>query len=372
MDELIINEFYNKILIEATGGVIDIDGFKFNIEFQTKINDESKYLNENVFETLEIKNKETFDKLLILYTKKMYEFIINSNFKNIDYVYYEGNKTYIIDFILSSVWNNVTNDNMQNPVEYLQDRINFIDNSLCSLDDNYTLIKNADVLQNSDISFSIEKNNLILETPYSFCPNIVRDKEINEIFPLPKVYFGISNNKCFIYSVKNDKCNTDNSYTKKINRILYKVNKNIDDDYELDNIKDVSPSALISISMFLKVLKEKNISNVNIVDFMPIRYKAKKFALNKKLTKLQKTLTKEELDNMKINIQKEQEKIQNNMTDKLLRNFRRLEYHGFINITSYPKDIDSNMHIKINDNVKEFDNILNTLYSEDPNNIKIK
>ena len=30
------------------------------------------------------------------------------------------------------------------------------------------------------------------------------------------------------------------------------------------------------------------------------------------------------------------------------------------------------MHIKINDNVKEFDNILNTLYSEDPNNIKIK
>lgn len=241
MDDLILNEFYNKILIEAKNGVIDIDGFKFNIEFQTKINDESKYLNENVFETLEIKNKETFDKLLILYTKKMYEFIINSNFKNIDYVYYEGNKTYIIDFILSSVWNNVTNDNMQNPVEYLQDRINFIDNSLCSLDDNYTLIKNADVLQNSDISFSIEKNNLILETPYSFCPNIVRDKEINEIFPLPKVYFGISNNKCFIYSVKNDKCNTDNSYTKKINRILYKVNKNIDDDYELDNIKDVSP-----------------------------------------------------------------------------------------------------------------------------------
>lgn len=33
---------------------------------------------------------------------------MSSNLKNIDYVYYEGNKTYIIDFILSSVWNNVT------------------------------------------------------------------------------------------------------------------------------------------------------------------------------------------------------------------------------------------------------------------------
>lgn len=372
MEELILNEFYNKILVEAKDGVIDIDGFKFNIEFQTKINDENKYLNENVFETLEIKNKEEFDKLLILYTKKMYEFIINSDFKNIDYVYYEGNKTYIIDFILSSVWNNVTNDSLQNPIEYLKDRINFIDNSLYSLDNNYSLIKNADVLQNSDISFSIEKNNPILETPYSFCPYIVRDKENNEIFSLPKVYFGISNNKCFIYSVKNDKNINDNSYSKKINRILYKVNKNIEDDYELDNIKDVSPSALISISMFLKVLKENNITKVNIVDFMPIRYKAKEYALNKKISKLQKTFSKEEFDNMKINIQKEQEKIQNNMTDKLLRNFRRLEYHGFIDITSYPKDIDSNMHIKINDNVKEFDNILNTLYSEESNNIKIK
>lgn len=70
MDELIINEFYNKILIEAKDGVIDIDGFKFNIEFQTR-NGSSRYLNENVFETLEIKNKELFDKLLILYTKKM-------------------------------------------------------------------------------------------------------------------------------------------------------------------------------------------------------------------------------------------------------------------------------------------------------------
>lgn len=28
MEELILSEFYNKILIEAKDGVIDIDGFK--------------------------------------------------------------------------------------------------------------------------------------------------------------------------------------------------------------------------------------------------------------------------------------------------------------------------------------------------------
>ena len=64
MEELILSEFYNKILIEATGGVIDIDGFKFNIEFQTR-NGSSRYLNENVFETLEIKNKELFVNYLL-------------------------------------------------------------------------------------------------------------------------------------------------------------------------------------------------------------------------------------------------------------------------------------------------------------------
>lgn len=161
MEELILSEFYNKILIEAKDGVIDIDGFKFNIEFQTK-NGNSKYLNENVFETLEIKNKELFDKLLILYTKKMYEFIMRSNLKDIDYVYYEGNKTYIIDFILSSIWNNVTDLDLQNPIEYLQNRINFLNDPLYDKELDYKIAKNIECLYNSDIAYSIKINNPVL------------------------------------------------------------------------------------------------------------------------------------------------------------------------------------------------------------------
>lgn len=185
MEELILSEFYNKILIEATGGVIDIDGFKFNIEFQTR-NGSSRYLNENVFETLEIKNKELFDKLLILYTKKMYEFIMRSNLKDIDYVYYEGNKTYIIDFILSSIWNNVTDLDLQNPIEYLQNRINFLNDPLYDKELDYKIAKNIECLYNSDIAYSIKINNPVLETPYSFCPYIIRDEDNKEVFALPK------------------------------------------------------------------------------------------------------------------------------------------------------------------------------------------
>lgn len=347
MDELIINEFYNKILIEATGGVIDIDGFKFNIEFQTK-NGSSKYLNGNVFETLEIKNKELFDKLLILYTKKMYEFIMSSNLKNIDYVYYEGNKTYIIDFILSSVWNNVTDLDLQNPIEYLKNRINFFSDPLYYNESDCKIANNIEYLCNSDIVYSIKINNPVLETPYSFCPYIIRDKNNKEVFDLPKIYYGISNNECYIYSVKNDKNRNSNSYSKKINRILYKVNKNVEDDYELDNIKDVSPSALMSISIFIKLLKDNNITKINAVDYMPIRYKAKEKAIMKKVGKLKGKVSFDEFNKIIDENLKEQERIQNNMTDKLIRNFRRIEYQlGDVRIVSYPKDIDSMMHLKI-------------------------
>ena len=62
---------------------------------------------------------------------------------------------------------------------------------------------------------------------------------------------------------------------------------------------------------------------------------------------------------------KEQERIQNNMTDKLIRNFRRIEYQlGDVRIVSYPKDIDSMMHLKIDGEPILSDNILNVIYND--------
>lgn len=364
MSELILDEFYNKILLEIKENDVNIDGWKFNIEFQTKVNNETKYLNKNIFETLEIKNKELFDKLLILYTKKMYEIIKNSNLKRIDYVYYDGNKKFIIDFILSSLWNNVTDTDLQNPIEYLENRINFLNDPLYNNEMNNIFINNVDFLNNSSIEYIIKMNNPVLETPYSFCPYIVRNKDNNEVFELPKIHYGISNGKCYIYSVQNNKDREDNSYIKKINRILYKVNKNIIDDYEVDNIKDVSPSALVSISIFIKLLIEKNISEIYVIDYMPIRYKAKSTAINKKIEKISKNMTLDCKNKLIEENNFKQEQIQRNMTDKLIRNFRRLEFQlGNIRIISYPKDADSFMHIKTTNESIHNDNLLNMLYN---------
>ena len=53
------------------------------------------------------------------------------------------------------------------------------------------------------------------------------------------------------------------------------------------------------------------------------------------------------------------------MTDKLIRNFRRIEYQlGDVRIVSQPKDIDRMMHLKIDGEPILSDNILNVIYND--------
>lgn len=98
---------------------------------------------------------------------------------------------------------------------------------------------------------------------------------------------------------------------------------------------------------------------------MPIRYKAKEKAILKKVGKLKGKVSFDEFNKIIDENLKEQERIQNNMTDKLIRNFRRIEYQlGDVRIVSYPKDIDSMMHLKIDGEPILSDNILNVIYND--------
>lgn len=372
MHKLILNEFYNKVLPMIRDNSLEIDGWKFNIEFQTIMPDTEKYLKSDVEESLIINNVELFNKLLVEYTTRMLEIILNSKLKDLDYIYYNGNKKFMIDFIISNLWNNVTDTDLNNPIEYLQTRINFLDDPLYDSESKIVYLEDIDFLENSSVEYQVCLNNPILETPYSFKINIVRNKVEEEVFKLPSIYYGISNGVCFIYAVQRENKTKENNYTKKINRLLYKVNKDVDDDYELDNIKDVSPSAIVSLAIFTKILKENGIRDIRVVDYMPIRYKAKECAINKKIDKLRGKIKDEELNELLIKAQDEHIGIQKNITDKFLRNFRRLQYQlGNIKITSYPKDVDSTMHLILTDGFNNSDNILNKLYQEEPYKKKI-
>ena len=378
MDNIIINEFYRKILPSIKNGLVSIDGWNFNVEFQTLILDDKSdlnkrdYTNSNIEETLIISNVELFNKLLIKYVNIMYDIILNSKLKNIDYVYFNGNKKHIIDFILTNLWNNVTDVDLQNPINYMVNRINFLSDPIYDSESKRIYLRNIEFLENSDIEYSITLNNPVNETLYSFSSYIVRDKNINEIFELPKIFYGISNNCCYIYAVKGSRNKEKNDYYKKINRILYKVNKGVSSEYELNDITQVTPSALVALTLFFRILMENNITEINVIDYMPIRYKAKQMAIKRDIDKLKEKIN----DDSQIQIMNKissiaQEKIQSNITDKFIRNFIRLSLQlGNLDIVSYPKDVDSMMHIKLNGNCIINDNILNQLYSYDANELK--
>lgn len=385
MDELILNEFYNKILPAVKSNNLLIDDWNFNIEFQTIIRDtitedlqklginEFNYINYGVEESLIINDIKLFNEVLIIYVKKMFDLIINSDLKQIDYVYFNGNKTYIIDFILANMWSNVTDYDLQNPISYIKNRINFLDDEFCVYNSDTLFLENISSLSNSNIEFNISLNNPILETPYSFNSKIVRNE--NEIFNLPRIFYGISNKVCYIYAIQQvDKNDINNSYVKHINRILYKANKDVKDNYELDNIKDVTVSALFALTIFLKFLRENNILEIKVIDYLPIRYKAKEKSLKNRIdTYRNKNVDESKITKIEEKFEVEHDYLQNNITNKFIRNFRRLEYQlGTLKIKSFPKDVDSMMHIELSNNFNEKTNILNEIDYIDSNLIKGK
>lgn len=379
MDEVILDEFYNKVLPEVAMGNLSIDDWDFYIKFKTIINDsisdelkELEVKNEyysDTEETLIINNIQIFNEKLIIYTNKMLDLILNSDLRNLDYVAFDGFIPYIIDFITSNLWNNATDQDLINPIEFIVNRINFLDGGLYEDSSDIVLIKNIDFFYGSNIEYNIQFNNPFFETQYSFCPKIVRNKEYGEIYELPKIFYGISNNVCYIYAVhgKNRNNITENAYQKKITRTLYKVNKDIEDEYEFENIKDVTPSSLLSITLFLKYLKENNICDIRVIDFLPIRYNTRLRYFDMLIKRLEEMIEDDNIIEIyKENLKNEDNRVQNNVINKFIRNFIRLSYQlGVLEIKSYPKDFDSMMHLSLTDNFKQSDNILNKLYQEE-------
>lgn len=65
----------------------------------------------------------------------------------------------------------------------------------------------------------------------------------------------------------------------------------------------------MSISIFIKLLKDNNITKINVVDYMPIRYKAKEKAIMKKVGKLKGKVSFDEFNKIIDENLKEQERI---------------------------------------------------------------
>jgi hypothetical protein len=371
-----MNNLILHILKEVASGHITIDGDIFNIGFNTIIYDNDKVVlnttqNENL-PTLIIKNMELFN-------KKVNEYITTVLSKRTKFPTVISDKEYNqLKFVISYLFANATSIDFSNPISFIDRNISYL------LDTTFDNLKNGiqseplSSLYDSSVQVKLNEQSLFIETPYKLDISVVKRVNNNLLtYDLPSVSFGITTDSngvknCYIYYLQNpkkkmsEKTDEQIKYEKKIARELYKINagvfenesdeykayKNQQSDYYPENISDVSPSAVLSASIMMGILASYDIRNIKIVDFLPVRWHAKDQSISTMIT-TNKDLTSEEREELR----DKQKLIQENITDKFLRTFRRLEYHcSGITVDAFPKDVDDCMHITLNNSNNEINN----------------
>ena len=277
----ILDLFYNEILKETAKGRVDCN-MMYNILFKTKINGKTIYsLDSNIVKnnnllipTLIIEDVNKFNDSLISYYNKAKEFYKDKINKEDNF-----DKT-----IITLLWNNLTEDDFKNPVNYINRYIDFMNNPII-LNNDYVNIGYSNILD-SNIEICLKQEPINEETPYGL---YIRSKKENLYYEFPVVRIGISKDKAYIYAVQQKKNkeleNEENyNYEKYIHRKLFKVNagfikeENADNIINPENITGISPSALISLTITLSILESSGIKKIEVPTFLPVRYNAKEIS----------------------------------------------------------------------------------------------
>ena len=356
--DFLIKDAVYKFLTQAEKGTVYINYTSFFINFENNlIKRTHKHTNLDI-PMLEVKNENVFFELIkkyILSTLEVRKFY-NSQLEN------------LIFQRLVHLFCNATYDDFNNIERHIEKVINFHHNKLIDK----TIIKNVDCLDNSDIVINVIKQGYEMETPYAITFTI--QKEINgEIYQcdLPNISIGISGNTCYIYSVqhpKNSQNNVDNFYNKKIKRLLYKVNAGLVNEFddEIVAIDKVSPSAIISLSILFSILNNLGINEIEVVPFLPVRFHNKYFSNNSIASYLidcqpDEYDTAEKKESIIKEFEEKTIKLQNNLTQKFIMDFFRLQYHfNSIVIRTFPQEY--NYNSENNDNIQIIS--VNELYTD--------
>ena len=336
IDNKILDIFYSKIILEAQNGKIDCF-FTINLAFNLTIDNQeiSKCNNLNydgiLVPTLKITNKQLFDSLLIKYVKKAQEFYKSSEFDFLDDInipnienIYKIKKEYQIKYIICTLFANASFNDFNLPIEFLQDRIAMFDHKLINNNNGEICLGYINSI-NAEIYISEEVSPIKSETPYRIKSYLKFDD--GYILNLPEIYAGSSGNKYHLYGIQKSNKNYDNEdkiYLKKIRKgFIAKLN-------------GAPEHYFLAVMLFLSLCEDKNIE---VIPFLVERWNAKKISSYKKVEKNLNSL---------LNLEKEQDKIQNNMTNILIRYFTKIrEVSNGIEFTSIPFETDSNLFINI-------------------------
>lgn len=371
----ILNMFYGDFIPRASyQGVIVIDGITYQLPFNTVISGKKKYMKNNELPTLIINNIKEFNQCLLSYLAKAIKVFDNDNFS---YLMEKACGNQIKDqikYILVVLFANAREDDFKNPISYLKMQEKFLKNmQLVNKYPTYTKVAFIEDLD-SEIEVTSKRQEPNFETPYVFSSRLKYNRDgKNEYYELPNISYGITDNSVYVYTIKgsNRKSKEQSKYEKKINRLLYKINKNVNPDdeylryvnhgregYYPENIIDVTHASVVALTIFLNMIQNEGFRNIIAVDFLPLRYISR---TNSLLSRLKK---KDKLDERsKLDIEKIQEYNQSNITEKFLRTFDRVNYHlNNLEVISYPNELDNSMHLRLNEDYKVDDNLINNIY----------
>ena len=321
-----MNSLFYEIIDEAYLQKIMIDGEEWPIGFNTIIYDEKgkiKYskINSKNLNTLVIRDEKYFFNLLeeyLILERKL-------NRKSVNFLdVSDKNKNKLI---ISYLFVNATSEDFLRPDLYIKRVISYLKDNTFNYLNNGINIELGDIFDGNILEIKNEEQDIRMETPKKISLKIKNKLDEQESYELPSIYYGITNingeKECYIYSILNSQKSNDNIFFKKIKRKLYKVNKEVKKgnifngkDYDLDDLSLVSPSAVISLTIFIKLLKMHNINIVKGISFLPVRYLSRNIVLDEMENGEKKKLLFDR------NIA-----IQNNATDKFLRTFRRMSYN---------------------------------------------
>ena len=361
-------ESFDQIIKEAATGYVDCDFF-MPICFGTKelINNElhditnAKYFSNSMIPTLIIKDREKLNSSITRYVDLAKEFY-NDDFRLEDV---SNKEKYIITSLLSNVLVNDFND-LNNLFErhssFLEDK---------SLEEFQSPVNlgYVDKLK-SNLIVEITKQSIVEETPYGMEISL-QDENDEIIYRFPTIRFGIDNNKVYIYAVQQD----DVIENKKIERLLRKVGEGFDeknsekDEIENpENLYSVSPWSLVALSIFIPIIKNyTNIDEFVAPYFLINRYNAVEISYE-----ILKEKYKDNMDDVRIramidkkeNAVNSHDELQRNITDKFIRNFRRLDHHfGNIDVDMFPLEQDSMIHFKVGNELECNNSLLKEAYS---------
>ncbi|MDD4705948.1 MAG: hypothetical protein PHS24_01870 [Bacilli bacterium] len=371
-----LEDLLNEVLKEASNGNIIIDGDPFPIGFNSKIYEENKvisYKKDDNFPVLIIKNKKLFFIKLANYLSIAMDKV--KKFPNFS----KDKARSKLKTLITYLFVNATSEDFVNPLELIDRNISFLKDDTFDYLNQGINIPLQNCFDESFISIKNTDQSVFMETNHKI--NISLFKQINDEYfkyILPDISYGIrinANNEkvCYIYSIINPKTKLKEEktrYAKKVARELYKLNYGVfeaeseeyknykmgkgDIGYYPENISDISPSALLSLSIFISLLETEDIKNIKVVSFLPVRYLSREIIAQRQINQAQ-ARTLHERNN----------ELQRNITDKFLRTFERATFHiNGIKINSYPFLNTEFMEISLNEINHDIKNIiLNDVYN---------